>query len=182
LRGEAPAEWQLALALALVAAAEDGHPAAAGEQGLGEEFDHRRLAGAADGDVADADDRHTEVVVVQVALAVEKEAQAHGARIDPREQAEGRTQQGRSDATLVVDDHLDEVGFEIFQGVFHPGPGAIHNPAARPAQPFACRLSANPALPRATAAAMLNLSHREALLPDHRHRLHERAAAHRPCL
>ena len=55
---------------ALVAAAEHGDPAAAVAQGAGEQLDHRGLAGAADGEVADADHLGAEVALADDPVAV----------------------------------------------------------------------------------------------------------------
>jgi hypothetical protein len=60
----------LLLALALVATAQDAHAAAMLVQRLGQHLDDGRLARAADGQVSHADDRHAEMVVMNVAMPV----------------------------------------------------------------------------------------------------------------
>ncbi len=137
LRGDAPAERDFALAFAFVAPAQDGDPPPALVQRLGEELHHRCLPRAADGDVADADHRHAQMVVVDVALTVEEKPQPHRAGVNAGKQPESRAQQRRPDATLVVDDHLNEVLFEVFKGVFHP--------AGRRATPYSLRAGSSTA-------------------------------------
>ena len=79
---EAPEQRQF---FAFVAAAQDGDTASACLQGARELFDYGRLAGAADGQVADGNDEAAELAFPQQPLAIEPEPALHDPCVNMRQ-------------------------------------------------------------------------------------------------
>jgi hypothetical protein len=82
----------------LVAAGEDGHRVARLAQPLGEPADDRRLAGAAGGDVADADDRPRQPGGPAEARVERRVAERRRRRVRHRRRRECRAHGGRAGA------------------------------------------------------------------------------------
>ena len=104
---------------AFVAAAENCDPPAARSQGSRKFFDDRRLAGAADGEIADADDETAEGALAQNAMPIKKKAQLHEPLVDEGEHVEQRPQERGPDAMPAFEDDVDRELLEIFSALTH---------------------------------------------------------------
>jgi len=93
--------------LAFVAAAEDGDLAAPLGQFAGEELHHRRLAGAADGEVADADDEAAEGVDGTEAAFEPPEAPFDAQAVEAGKHPEEKTEHPGSKAPASFEDDID---------------------------------------------------------------------------
>ena len=99
---------------ALVAATEDRHVAPAVFQLAREALDHGRLARAADGEIAHADDHHAELPRLANADAVEPDARLRDAAKKPRQRVEQPSQEQR---TLSEPALQDDVGRELLEAI-----------------------------------------------------------------
>ncbi len=108
-------------AAALVTTAEDGDAAAVLLQRAREAFDDGRLARAADGEVAHADDHAAERVVAQETLPVEPESRLHDLAENQREDEQKHPQQRRALAVAALQDHVDGELLQTFDPAAHGG-------------------------------------------------------------
>ncbi len=91
--------------LGAIAAAEDGHAHVAAAVEAGHVFHERRLAGAADGEVADADDRPHDAVRAEPAAVVAEVAEADGDAVGDAGGGQAEALQGGAEtAGLAADD------------------------------------------------------------------------------
>ena len=104
---------------ALVAATENRDPPAAGPQGPRELFDDRRLAGAADGEIANADDETPEGALAENAVAIKKKAKLHEPFVNEGEPVKQRPEQRRPHAMTPFQNDVDRELLEIFSAVTH---------------------------------------------------------------
>jgi hypothetical protein len=96
----------------LIAAAEDGDAAAGFLEGAGEFFDNGGFAGAADGEVTDADDESADGVTAKDSVVIEAGAEAHDSGVDGgEEKEEGFEEDGAASGRPVEDD----VGGELLE-------------------------------------------------------------------
>ena len=106
--------WWNGPRLGAVAAGEDGHVAALVAQLAGELLDHRRLAGAAHGEIADGDDLHPEGRVAQNAEVVEEAADLDGDLEDLGAAVEQAPHECLARPAPLLDDHLQDEGLKVF--------------------------------------------------------------------
>ena len=99
---------------AFVTTGEDGDAAAGFLEGAGEDFDDGGLAGAADGEVADADDLAAECVVAEDAVFPEVETELDGKLINLREAEEENTSDPRTEVAASFKDDVEYVLLDIF--------------------------------------------------------------------
>jgi hypothetical protein len=95
-----------------VTSAEDGDTATGLLERAGELFDDRGLAGAADGEVADADHEGTDRVTAEDGVVIKAGAEAHDAGVDRGEQKEEGLEEGGAASGRPVE---DDVGGELLQ-------------------------------------------------------------------
>ncbi len=98
---------------ALVAAREDGDAPAALGQGTGEFFHDGRLAGAADGEVADAHHQAAERPVAQQSHPVAPEPQLDREGKELRERRQERAQKVGAFAAAALEDDVEDKGFQV---------------------------------------------------------------------
>ena len=106
-------------AAAFVSTAEDGHPTTFLLQCARQAFYHRRLAGAADGQVTDADDHATQRVVAQKTLPVQPQPQLHHLVEHERKREQQPPQQRRALAITALQDHVDGKLLQAFDPAAH---------------------------------------------------------------
>jgi len=95
-----------------VATAEDGDATAGFLEGAGEFFDDGGFAGAAHGEVADADDEGTDGVTTKDGIVIKAGAEAHDAGVDGGEEKEKGLKEGGAASGRAVE---DDVGCELFE-------------------------------------------------------------------
>jgi hypothetical protein len=100
----------------LVTAAEDGDTAAGFLEGAGEFFDHGGLAGAADGEVADADDEGAHGVTPEDGIVIELGAGSHDAGVDGGEEKKQGLEEGGAASGRAVEDDVRGELLERFEG------------------------------------------------------------------
>ena len=115
MREPAPKTFGHRVGGAFVAARQDGNTATGLLEGAGKFFDNRRLAGAADGEVADADDLTTERVVAEDAVAPEEVAELDDLSVDFREDTEDAAGDARSEIAASFKDDVEHVLLDIFR-------------------------------------------------------------------
>ena len=118
-RGPAFSEGGFLLLLALVTPAQNRHATSLLQKSLGQQFHHRGLARASDGEVSDADHRHTQMMIVNVTLTIEKQTQRDNPRIHPRKRPENDPQHIGAYPPAIMDDHINDELFEVFERVLH---------------------------------------------------------------
>ena len=96
----------------LVAATEDGNAAAGFLERSGEFFDDGGFAGAADGEVADADNQGADGVTAENGVVIKAGAEAHDAGVDGGEEKEERLEERGAATGRPVE---DDVGGELLQ-------------------------------------------------------------------
>jgi hypothetical protein len=89
-----------------VAAAEDGDPAAGFLEGAGEFFHDGGFAGAADSEVADADDEGADGVTAEDGIVIKAGAESHDAGVDGGEKKEEGFEKGGAAAGGAVEDDV----------------------------------------------------------------------------
>ena len=99
-----------------VTAAEDGDAAAGLLEGAGEFFNHGCLAGASNGEVADADDQGAHGVTAEDGIVIELGAGAHDAGIDGGEEKKEGLEKGGSAAGGTVENDVRGELLERFEG------------------------------------------------------------------
>ena len=110
-------------AAAFVTPAEDGDAPAVFLQRAREAFDDGRLAGAADGQVAHADDHAAERMIAQETFPVEPEPRLHDLAENQREPEEKHPQQRRALAVATLQDHVDGELLQAFDPAAHGAGG-----------------------------------------------------------
>ena len=119
LRRKVPPFSRSAVRDAFVAAAENGDAPPAGPQGAREFFHDRRLPGAADGQIADADDETAERALAKNAMPVKKQPKLHEPLVDERERIEKRAEKRGANAMAALEDNVDRELLEIFSALAH---------------------------------------------------------------
>jgi hypothetical protein len=105
--------------LALVTAAEDGDASAASLEGAREFFDDGSLAGSANCQISDADNKTAQGALAKESFAVKIEAQLNDPLVNERQGVENRAQNGRAKPTPAAEHHVDTELFEIFERPAH---------------------------------------------------------------
>jgi len=100
-----------------VAAAEDSDAAAGFLEGAGEFFDDGSFAGAADGEVTDADDEGTDGVTAEDGIVIKAGAEAHDPGVDGGEEKEKGLEEGGAASGCPVEDDVGRKLFQRFQSL-----------------------------------------------------------------
>jgi hypothetical protein len=79
----------------------------------GKLFDHRRLSGSADRQVANADNEAPELPFFENSCAIQIKAELDNPEIKEREKQKRHTQEGGQEVVPLVEDYFDSVVFEL---------------------------------------------------------------------
>jgi len=104
---------------ALIAAAQDSDPAPTDLESAGELFDHRRFAGAADGQIPDTDDKASELAFFEDPVSIKEQPQLNSPEIEEREEVQRGAEQTGSKAMATLQDNFDSVLFQAVEPASH---------------------------------------------------------------
>jgi hypothetical protein len=110
---------------AFVTATEDGDATSVLGKDTGEEFDDWGFAGAADGEVADADDGATDRVTFQPAVVIEVPAPAHDLGVEAGKDPSDGAEEAGAKAFAFFEDDLNGELFELFEGAVGHGENGV---------------------------------------------------------
>ena len=105
---------------ALVAATQNRDAAAAGLQRAREFLDHRSLAGAADGEIANTDDETTECPFAKNSFSIEIKPQLNNAFVNKRERVENSAQKSGAKSAAAAKHDVDSELLQVFESSAHP--------------------------------------------------------------
>jgi len=98
-----------------VAATENGHATTGFLKGASEFFNDRGFAGAADGEVTDADDEGADGVTAEDGIVIKAGAEAHDPGVDGGEEKENGLEEGGTASGCTIEDDVRRKLFQRFQ-------------------------------------------------------------------